>query len=355
MRILLLGEFSSFYNYLADGLKVLGHDVFLANNGDGARGFYADYNWAKGTSGKLGKLQGIFNIYNHRELFKGFDVVQLISPTYSPSLPWVNRKFVEYLIAHNDRLFWTPAGTSQLIDRFWIEESPVKHPLYEYFKANSKGRKMFYEHPSIIEYEKWFIENMNGIIAPCFDYAEPFRKLDNFCGTIPFPINVDKIQYKPNRVKDKIVFYHGVTRPGKGTSFIREAFDRMRPTYNEIAKFSCVQHLPFDEYMKLVANTNIVLDQTRSYGSGMNGLISLAQGKIVLGGAEPEHIHELGYSSCPIINITSDANQICEAIQYVIDNKEHIEEMGAKSRQFIEEYHHYVKVAKEYVIKWGVD
>lgn len=32
MRILLLGEFSSFYNYLADGLKVLGHDVFLANN-----------------------------------------------------------------------------------------------------------------------------------------------------------------------------------------------------------------------------------------------------------------------------------------------------------------------------------
>ena len=35
---------------------------------------------------------------------------------------------------------------------------------------------------------------------------------------------------------------------------------------------------------------NIVIDQTSCYSTGVNALIAMAQGKVVLGGAEPDPI-----------------------------------------------------------------
>ena len=61
---------------------------------------------------------------------------------------------------------------------------------------------------------------------------------------------------------------------------------------------------------------------------------------------------ELGYEECPVINLTKDVDKICSSIEYVIANREKIEEWGYKSRKFVEKYHSYKDIAQQYVECW---
>lgn len=71
-----------------------------------------------------------------------------------------------------------------------------------------------------------------------------------------------------------------------------------------------------------MSRINIILDDANSYSIAMNGLFSLAKGKIVMGGAEPEGNKELGIDGVnPVINIKLDVDQICSQIEYIIKIK----------------------------------
>jgi len=354
MRILLIGEFSGFFNSLADGLKILGHEVFLANTGDGLRGFYSDYNWRKNRKGYLRKVFSVLDLWYNKNLLKGFDVVQLICP-YIISPLYFNKIFIQFVLKNNSKVFWSACGTGYLIDKYWNENSQIKCGVYDFSKKEALDNNITlnYEKSKYIEYEEWLVENITGIIPVVFEYAQPFRLHPKNLGTIPFPVNIDKIKYKENRVVDKVVFYHGITRPRKGTKYICEAFDIMQNKYKNEAIFKCNNQLPYDQYIELISSANVIVDQTNSFSSGLNGLISMAQGKILLGGAEQESITELGYDSCPIVNITSNINQICESIDFIMDNRDNILKMGAASRMFIDTHHNYIEVAREYIKKWG--
>jgi hypothetical protein len=57
MRILLLGEYSRLHNSLKEGLTELGHEVILVSNGDGFKGYPADFsNEAKWSNSKFLKI-----------------------------------------------------------------------------------------------------------------------------------------------------------------------------------------------------------------------------------------------------------------------------------------------------------
>ncbi|BDX37493.1 glycosyl transferase family 1 [Tenuifilaceae bacterium CYCD] len=355
MKILLVGEFSGFFNNLADGLRVLGHEVFLANTGDGLRKFNADYNWKKWGNGYTGKVYGYFDLWSNRRLFKGYDVVQFISPYFIPTL-FLNKRFIRYVKHNNSKVFWAACGSSDLIAKYWTESVELRCGVYDYLRkiTHDSGQMLRCERTEIVDYENWFIDQIDGVIPTMFEYAEPFRNHPKNIGTIPFPINIDKIEYKENIVEDKVVFYHGITRPEKGTIYIQEAFGLMRDKYFNEAEFICNNQLPYDQYIELVNKTNVILDQTNSFSSGMNGLITMAKGKILMGGGDDHSINELGYVFCPIINITSNSKQICESIEYVMARRNEILHIGAESRRFIEMHHNYIDIARKYIEKWSI-
>lgn len=355
MKILLFGEFSGVFNNLADGLKSLGHEVILVNTGDGLKGFYSDYNWMKGKKGKSGVIYGLFDLWKNRNLLVGFDVVQFICPYFIPTL-YLNKRLVHFIIKNNRKSYWVICGLSKLNAKYWIENKNPRFPFWEYIKEQAlrEGNKMPGEGVDFINYENWFLENINGIIPTTFEYMQPFRNHPKNLGAIPFPINTDKISYQKNTISNnKLVFYHGISRADKGTEYILDAFNMIRSKYKNSAEFICNKFLPYNEYLSAVDRANIILDQTNGLSSGMNGLIMMAKGKIVMGGAEPEGIEELGYEFCPIINITANSEQICDAIDGIMHNLEHIEEHGLRSRKFIETYHNYINVALKYIDRWN--
>jgi hypothetical protein len=171
--------------------------------------------------------------------------------------------------------------------------------------------------------------------------------------TIRIPINLSKFKYEPNRIDKKIVFFHGITKSCKGGKYIIEAFDRLRPKYKSEAEFICAGGLTFVDYMKIIDKTNVILDDVNSYSIAMNGLFSMAKGKIVMGGAELEGNRELGYINNPVVNLRNNVDQICSCIEDFISKKREIEEIGYNSRKFVEKYHNYIEIAKEYAELWN--
>ena len=99
MKILLLGEFSSFHRYLKEGLQAFpGVDVTLASNGDGWKKIPGSdvslFNQGKGFfSSRCGVY--VSSLINARA-FKNYDVVQFINPRLYPTL--LNAKIIDYII-----------------------------------------------------------------------------------------------------------------------------------------------------------------------------------------------------------------------------------------------------------------
>ena len=353
MKILLFGEFSGFFNSLKEGLVAEGHTVFLASNGDGTKNYPSDFRWDVKLKVPL-KIRlyiEVANLIMHRKLLKGYDAVLLMSPLlFGPSL-FLNKIVYSFLIKNNKKVFLSGTGLTPCSLTYWYNNNAKYHHYAKGLLENPSYRKYYYNNNKLMDWEMNLHDRVNGYIPIWYEYAEPFRHHPKTLKTIRIPINVAKFKYKPNIVKDKIVFFHWrPSRPGaKGTAYIEEAFRRMKNKYGEIAEFFVAGGLPFNEYMSLVSRTNVILDDTNSYSIAMNGLFSLAQGKIVMGGAEKEGNNELDLQDNPVINITPDVDQICNEMEKLIKIKDSFEKIGEKGRLFVEKNHDYREIARLYV------
>lgn len=353
MKILLFGEFSGFYNCLRDGLVENGHDVFMVSNGDGRRNYPADYNWYA-PANKYGRLKPFVEVYRllkNRELLKGYDVVMLIHPHVITNVVPLVRPIYDYIFKHNDKVFLSGAGLFNYSRRYWYDTDEKYHNYVEgEFKDLPRFREVTYQ-KSGLNWEDEVFDRINGYIPIWYEYARPYKNHPKCLKTIRIPINCSKHEYKPNIVKDKIVFLASISprKNAKGFPYIKAAFDRLRGKYADVAEFVAAGGLPFNEYMDLVDRTNVILDDANSYSIAMNGLFSMARGKVVMGGAEPVANKELGLDWNPVYNLCPDVDQICSCIEDVISKKDQIEEMGRKGREFVEQYHDYRDIAKQYV------
>lgn len=356
MRILLFGEFSGLFNCLKDGLEAIGHEVYLVSDGNGYKNYPSDFRYDIKLPKFLRKFSAPINYLNlwlHRKLLKGYDVVYFMDPSIISRHVSLNAPLYRYMIKHNKASFLCGAGDTALMVDYWIHSNEKYKNYVQGIINNQKetGSVILYPNKKLEKWEDELLNSIDGYIPIWYEYAQPFRKYKSLKKTIRIPIPVGNFEYKPNVVKDKIVFFHGVStrEEAKGTPYIKEAFKRMEKKYGDVAEFICVGGLPFDEYMALVSRINVILDDANSYSIAMNGLFALSMGKIVMGGAEPEGNEELGISNVnPVINIEPNVDQICSQIEYIIHNREKIEEWGCLSRKFVEEYHNPIDIAKKY-------
>lgn len=360
MKILLFGEFSGFMNCLKNGLNLLGHEVFLVSRGDGYRNYPADFRWDKHPGPNLHRFERDFvkaNFWWHRKLLRGYDIVLFINPNNVDLNEKYNKPIYDYIIENNNKIYLSGSGDTKMMFDFWYNSNTKYRHYYEgYLLENPNHPFKTCDH--LRKWEEELLSKIDGYIPIWYEYAEPFRKYDCIKNTIRIPIDLNSQPYRPNRLNDgKLLFYHGMTRACKGTRFIKPAFEKMQKYCGDVATFVCTDKLlPFNEYMELVNKTNVIVDDANSYSIAMNGLFSLSKGRLVMGGAEPVANRELGIEGVnPVYNINPDVEQICDVIKQIIDNRENIEELGLKGRKFVEKYHNYIDIAKQYVQLWEKD
>ena len=363
MKVLLVGEFSGFHVNLKKGLLENGVEVEIAAREDQMRKIKVDIPLNSSVSFKSNNINKVIKgIYPFilRNRLSGYDVVQFIGPfLFCNKIPKIglviNSLIYKMIIRSNEKVFFTSCG----IDAFYkqIGKNYLRYNNCDLDEIDNPG--YFKETNKLFEWNLDLLKRSSGVIPASYDYYVGYSKLNKYQNKIskiiPMPLATDYYPYQENIIRDcKYRFLHGITRPNfKGSKYILAALDRLKKKYPNDVEIVLVKNMPLNDYLKVIYSANVVLDQTNSYGYGMNALISMAQGRVVLSGSEKEVLDDLSIQEIPVINIISNENQIYDKLLYLLEKRRDITEMGLKSYEFVKKYHEAKIVANQYLKFWN--
>jgi glycosyltransferase involved in cell wall biosynthesis len=151
-------------------------------------------------------------------------------------------------------------------------------------------------------------------------------------------------------------FFIGIQRSRseyKGTDIMLRALERVAHELPERCEIVKVESVPFEQYVKLMNNSDVILDQLYSYTPAMNALEAMARGLIVVGGGEPENYEILGETELrPIVNVQPNEESVYQAVRQLALHPEQIPLLKQQGIDYIARHHDYLKVAKQYVDWW---
>lgn len=353
MRILLFGEFSGLHRNLKDGLNENGHEVVIAAAQDGYKKIRGDIDLDSAMLGVLGKIEVRLKPFYKLPKLRGFDVIQIISPFFPNAKLFPRLFYYSILRRLNQKFFVLGAGSDSYYWRYGRER--LKYgPFEDFLKYDVNSNRFYMQSEQAFRYNRNIVEASNGLIPVMYDYEVSYRDCKKRLNTIPLPINTKEVEYRDNKIDNKLVVFHGLSRYGfKGTRHVEAAFDYLSSKYPNDLELVIEGRLPLAEYLEIMRKSNIVIDQVNSYSTGMNGLYAMAMGKVVVGGAEPEGLKSIGVSASPVINSTPNKNHLIEIIESLLSARNEISSMGFKSRAYVEKNHCHIKVAKRYLDTWA--
>jgi hypothetical protein len=171
-------------------------------------------------------------------------------------------------------------------------------------------------------------------------------KIENF---VPMAIHQESTFIIEKQSK-KLVFFHGINREDvKGSKFIVKALKKLERNFPNEVEVIVDGGLPLAEYLKILNKTDVVLDQCKSYGYGMNALYAMSLGKVVMSGAEPECKANMETSLVPVINIKPDSEQIYLELEALVLNRDNIEKLKVDSHEYVSTFHDPIYVANKYL------
>ncbi|PHR59451.1 MAG: glycosyltransferase [Arcobacter sp.] len=352
MKILLLGDYSALQQNLKEGLVELGHEVTLVSHGDDWKKLDNDISLQSKRKGLIGKLdRKYFRPIKLIPQLTGYDVIQFIGPLLFSQSFGYNEKLISYLIKHNKKSFLLVAGDNSI---YWKNARNLKYWPNEEARAIDGETKYIWNKNRMVRWNTKMATMVNGIIPIVYEYKVGHEKFSNLYQTIPIPVNIKNITYQENIIKNKIIIFHGLNRPGfKGTKYIKKAMEIIKEKFPEKVEIVIKGNIPLKEYLKLIQKTNIIIDQTYGYSYGVNAVFSLALGKVTLAGCEPECLKEFNIESSPVINILPDVDQIVSVLEELVLHPETIPVIGKASRKYAEELHDYKMIAQKYVDTWN--
>jgi hypothetical protein len=354
IKVLLLGEFSGFYAHLAAGLRSLGHEVTIAAGYDGYKSIRPDIALERQETGRLSQLSSYVLPWAKLRKLSGFDVVQVVHP-FTPNLRFFpNYHFLQIVKRSNGKLFMSAAGSDPV---YWqIARSRLPYgPFDDYLQYDLQKKQHKFQTGPYLETNKKIAQLCDGIIPIMYDYFVGYRDFENLKELIPLPVDKDKIAYQPpDYSKGPLKVFHGLTRYGfKGTRFVQEAFDRVSNKYPNDIECRIEGKLPLQDYLKLMATQQVIIDQVNSFSTGMNGLFSMAGGKVTLGGSEPIANQANYGEESPIVNVLPETSQIISKLEMILDRRAELTTMAEEGRRFVETHHCCRKVAQRYLDVWA--
>ena len=352
MRILLIGEYSGFFTNLKKGFVALGHDVVLAANDDGWKKIGGADIPIYGKGNNFFKDQILFPLKQKKKLV-GFDLAIFVNPILFHLS--INKNIFKYIISHSKRSAVCIAG-----DGFSLYSAYKKgiFPYYIYDNNESKNSKYknLLKNWIMKRNEQFVFKKTKHIISVMYEYAVGVRN-NKYCNnTIPLPFDVNSVKYSENRVKDKIIIYHGIIRrEDKGRDYIEKALHIIEEKYPDKVSVIISPKKPLSEYLSTLSTVNIVVDQCKELCYGMNALYAMAMGKIVLGGASMDSLKEYELNNCPVIHIEPNVDQIVSQIEMVLSKASDFPQMGFESRSFVETFHNSKRIAGLYINTLGLE
>ena len=356
MRVLLVGEYSGVHNALREGLRHLGVEATLASHGDGWKGFPTDIGFGVFRNRWLNVPFRLALPFLQLGRMSGFDVVQFINAySFFPltaANAWLTRRVIEcngpafMLAAGDDSYYFTRARAA-------LRYSPVDDFLA--IDCRTEWKRKFWFRPDVRDWCREMHDRVAAVIPVAYDYRVGYDWSEKTVRTIPFPVDVERVAAQPNRLRNgKLTVFHALNKPGfKGSRHVLAAFDELARRYPGDFEFVVRKPLQFASYMEALRDVNVVVDQTSSYSPGMNALICMALGKVVLSGSEPEARADWGAPDMPVVNVTPSARSVVDALLRLRQRSADFEALASSSRKYVEQTHDCVKIAQRYLDTWS--
>ncbi len=375
MKILLIGEYSNVHWTLAEGLRALGHHVTVVSNGDGWKNYPRDINLQRGSlNSKRSTLNYIVDLAKTFPRLRGYDIVQLINPVFLDLRAERIWPFYRYLRRHNGRVFLGAFG----IDHYWVKVGmDCKTFRYSDFNFGSQLRDYPFMHTMIADWlngpkgelNRRIAEDCDGIITGLYEYEMCYRPFFlSKAHFIPFPINRSAVT--PTQTinaasvqnvsapmgggrEGALNFFIGIQKERsayKGTDIMLTALERLQHDYPSRVHIIKAENVLYAKYEQMMNTSHVLLDQLYSYTPGMNGLLAMAKGLILVGGGEEEQYELLGEQSLrPIINVQPTEQDVYDQICHtLIEHPENIKRLQSESIEYIRRHHDHLHVAQQY-------
>lgn len=336
MKILLIGEFSGVHNNLKKGLTELGHEVKLAADGDGFKNFDYDFPIMPFNGLYIGRILNLLYITLQLRKFIGYDVIQFISPFSIPTYIY-KIGLLEFIFRRNKKIIYYACGTDPNYEK--ISKLIDYHP--------NEGEKIIT--PRRLEYHKWFIDRVDVIVPATYSYYLGYKEKINLGRSVMLPGSGNYItQVKKPGNKLKILF--GITRRDfKGAEYIEEALEMIKQKYEYRVEIKIVEKMPFEDYKKLLDDTDLLIDQCKSYFYGMNAIFAMERGVIVLSGAEKNAAKHFELNEIPIFNILPDSKQIFYELEKLVKLEKHeILELKKEVIAYVYEKHNCKSISNKF-------
>lgn len=388
MKILLLGEYSGVHTNLAKGLRRLDHEVYVISDGDGYKKIGSPDLLINNVIMKsdirvisvllslyynilefIG-LKGIFSAISYiNEINKlsNYDVVQLINTRpFSTFSSIGNLILLNILFRNNKRVFLCALGD----DYTWVRSCLNKEPPYSMFDRLSIKNVKHYFWPLQYIYgfgyrklDVYVVDKVTKIIPGVYDYYLAYKNVGcaKLSDIIPLPIDFNK-NIKPIQFDGyPLRIFHGwqVGRDfRKGNDYFDLAMKEIVNKYPDKVTYEIISGLTYSEYLKKFSNAHIVLDQCISLDKGMNAVIGMREGKVVLSGL---HKMVMNYyniredETVPLVNVVPVVEEIILEIEKLILNPEILNEISESALDFVEKHHDTDIVAKKYIDVWLED
>lgn len=364
MKILLIGEASFLHNTLKKGLVERGHRVLTMSDGNGWHDAPRDIDLRRsGRWGKLGGLRVVWQLLRHLPQLCGNDVVQIHNYQFVPLmyrwntlllrfLKLTNRCVVKGCFGDDPQIFRRQAqGVPAYSDTYWSGQlqNAEKHRdrIAEVVEhgAEASWRKTTAMADALVAclYEYWLDYNEPPYAAKLHYIPLPMECEDmvRWCDLTTSPSHHLTILIGLQPKRD---FMKGAM---KIAAFVEEVA-RRHPGKVQI---KYVEGVPYDEYMRLLAEADVLVDQLYSYTPSMNSLAAMARGTVVIGGGEEEYYEFIGEKTLrPIINVRPDASdeENIATIERALFTDGTLERMRHESIEFVRKYHDYRRVAEQY-------
>ena len=379
MRVLLIGEYSRFHNSLKEGLQELQHDVTLIGRADNFKNYPIDISleatffhkkipnafrqlFFKISNIDIAFLEIAYRFYKHRKSFRNYDAVQLINEFPFATTPRIERKLLKYIFKHNKNVYLSSCGDDFHYVNYILNADLPYHMLTAY--QNDKSTKKWFRYSlqylskSHKKLHQYVIKNVKGVIPANFDYEMAYRKHPKVLPLVPFPINVDSLPFQSLQHDGKVIIFHGVNKVNylkKGNNLIEKALKVIEEKYPNRVAVKTASNLPYSEYIQTYNEAHIIMDQLYGYDQGYNALEAMAKGKVVFSGAESDFKAYYKLEKTVLINATPNVDDLVEKLSFLIENPEEMIQIGKNARAFVEEFHQYTSVAKQYVERWRFD
>lgn len=364
MKILFVGDASNMHNCLAQALRDLGHTAVVASNGSHWMDTKRDIDLSRGP-GKMGAVKYVLDLLHALPKMHDFDVVVTCGHIFLDLKPTKVRRVFDWLKRHNRCIVMSALGTDYIYYRachdgktyrysdFMVGDKPSPYALSTEYQAKHEDN---WKLPIMREHSEHILNNIDGAISCLWEYHECYKPLlGERLAYGGIPIDTKSVTpYILDHEPEKVMFYIGIQRDRnilKGSDLLLEAAKRTVDRYPDKCELKVVENVPYDEYVKLLSQSHVILDQLYSYTPATNALLAMARGLVAVSGAEPEFYDLIGeHDNQPIINVSPLIESDIDAkLEWIVQNKHLLPNLSRHSREFVEKHNNAHIVAKRHM------